>query len=174
MNFLKRICGTKKRAIGFLVFSFLSVSLMVTIFCFSAQPAEISQNTSDGFFATVEAIVAKLYGGAVPPTVDAMLLDFHAILRKLAHGFVYFLLGGCLTASFCCTLFFKKLWKKGLCAASIAVFYAITDEVHQLFVPGRSGEVRDVLIDSLGVLVGVSIMLFSVALAKKRKIRKDK
>lgn len=35
-------------------------------------------------------------------------------------------------------------------------FYAIFDEGHQLFIPGRSGEVRDVMIDSLGAAFGIS------------------
>jgi len=38
------------------------------------------------------------------------------------------------------------------------VLYAVTDEIHQSFVPGRSCELRDVLIDSVGVLTGVTIL----------------
>ena len=37
--------------------------------------------------------------------------------------------------------------------------YAATDEIHQLFVPGRSGEIRDVCLDSLGVITGIIILL---------------
>ena len=33
--------------------------------------------------------------------------------------------------------------------------YAALDEIHQLFVPNRSGQVRDVLIDSVGILIGI-------------------
>ncbi|HIU52150.1 MAG TPA: VanZ family protein [Candidatus Merdicola faecigallinarum] len=40
----------------------------------------------------------------------------------------------------------------------IGVIYAITDEIHQLFVPGRSGEIRDVLIDGLGIIVGIILI----------------
>lgn len=39
----------------------------------------------------------------------------------------------------------------------IGVLYAVTDEIHQLFVPGRAGQIRDVLIDACGVFVGIII-----------------
>ena len=39
----------------------------------------------------------------------------------------------------------------------IGVLYAVTDEIHQLFVPGRAGQIRDVLIDSCGVFAGTII-----------------
>lgn len=42
-----------------------------------------------------------------------------------------------------------------LIAISIAVIFAISDEVHQLFVPGRGGQIKDVIIDSAGALVGI-------------------
>jgi VanZ family protein len=37
------------------------------------------------------------------------------------------------------------------------VLYAVSDEIHQLFVPGRAGQIRDVLIDACGVFVGIII-----------------
>lgn len=39
----------------------------------------------------------------------------------------------------------------------IGVLYAVTDEIHQLFVPGRAGQIRDVVIDACGVFAGVII-----------------
>ena len=39
-----------------------------------------------------------------------------------------------------------------------SALYAVTDEIHQHFVPGRSGEITDVLIDSIGCLIGALIM----------------
>ena len=48
----------------------------------------------------------------------------------------------------------------------ISILYACSDEIHQLFVPGRSGEVRDVLIDTLGACLGVS---FYYLVYKKKK-----
>ena len=53
------------------------------------------------------------------------------------------------------------------------MIYAISDEIHQLFVPGRSGQVRDVLIDSAGSLLGIIIvMAFEKLLIKFNKKHK--
>lgn len=38
--------------------------------------------------------------------------------------------------------------------------YGITDEIHQLFVPGRSGQVKDVIIDGAGSIVGILVYVF--------------
>lgn len=46
-----------------------------------------------------------------------------------------------------------KLFKIALL---ICIPDAISDEVHQLFIPGRAGQVRDVIIDSAGAVVGIS------------------
>lgn len=40
-------------------------------------------------------------------------------------------------------------------AIFICVLYAINDEIHQLFMPRRGGQVKDVIIDSVGAIVGV-------------------
>ena len=50
----------------------------------------------------------------------------------------------------------------------IGVIYAVSDEIHQLCVPGRAGQFRDVLIDSAGVLLGICIYR---AAARRRRIR---
>ena len=60
-------------------------------------------------------------------------------------------------------LFITSMWalsgikKRYLFAACISVLFAISDEIHQLFVPGRAGSAVDVLIDSVGVGIGVLV-----------------
>ena len=55
------------------------------------------------------------------------------------------------------------------------MFYAITDEFHQYFIPGRSAEIRDVLIDSSGALTGILFVIIVLAIIKiiKKKIKKE-
>ena len=48
----------------------------------------------------------------------------------------------------------KKYWLWGW---AFCILYAITDEIHQLFVPGRSGRIFDVGVDAVGSLVGVAV-----------------
>ena len=47
--------------------------------------------------------------------------------------------------------------------------YAITDEIHQIFVPGRAGMVRDVIIDLFGAMIGAGVFLLIRYLCKRRK-----
>ena len=48
-------------------------------------------------------------------------------------------------------------------AWALATAYAVTDEIHQMFVPGRSCELGDMLLDSVGVLVGVVLLALMFA-----------
>lgn len=64
-------------------------------------------------------------------------------------------------------------WKNGLTAICTAVIYAATDEIHQLFVSGRSGRITDVLIDGCGAVAGTLIILLIsriIVMCRKRKL----
>lgn len=83
-------------------------------------------------------------------------------VRKLAH-FSEYGLGGILFIS----LFSTYKWtdrRKITVSVLLGIWYAITDEVHQLMVPGRHGALFDVYIDSLGFATGVCAMLFLIKL----------
>ena len=54
-------------------------------------------------------------------------------------------------------------------AIAICVLYAISDEVHQLFVLGRCGQVRDVILDGFGSMVGIGIYNMFIGLWNIRK-----
>lgn len=74
------------------------------------------------------------------------------IIRKLAHFTEYFILG---------ILVYNLISsynKRTYMALIICILYAISDEVHQIFVPGRSCQMYDILIDSLGSLVGIFLI----------------
>lgn len=70
-------------------------------------------------------------------------LDF--VLRKLGHVSVFAIL----------MIFWKLNTKNTLLAAGLTLVYAIIDELHQVVVPGRNGTAFDVLIDCIGILVGL-------------------
>ena len=53
----------------------------------------------------------------------------------------------------------------------IAAAYAATDEFHQLFVPGRSGQISDVVLDSAGALAGLLILTVAREIMKNRRNR---
>ena len=75
-------------------------------------------------------------------------LDF--FIKKSAHFSEYLILT---------ILWYRALGKKNpSLAILISLAYAFSDEIHQLFVPGRGGNLRDVLIDGLGVFASVVII----------------
>ena len=72
-----------------------------------------------------------------------------------------------------CVLLSKSIASAGIQAVQIsAIFYANTDEFHQLFVPGRTGRLLDIGIDSCGALLGSLILLFFVYRADQREVAK--
>lgn len=73
------------------------------------------------------------------------------IIRKLAH-FTEYLILGFLTINM---LNKNDISKKYLISILICLIYATSDEIHQLFVPGRACQLRDILIDSIGSITGV-------------------
>lgn len=56
----------------------------------------------------------------------------------------------------------------------LSFLYACTDELHQIFVPGRSAQFRDILIDTLGASFGATITYLIIKLFAKIKTRSDK
>lgn len=121
---------------------------MALIFYLSHQPATKSNGLSKG---TTEIIVKTVE--KVAPKVDINKRNFNHIIRKNAHLFAYLVLG-ILVANGLRSIGVVGYRAIGF-ALLICVIYAISDEVHQLFVPGRGGQVKDVLIDSAGAVVGI-------------------
>ena len=79
----------------------------------------------------------------LPTTNKIFIVDF--ITKKTAHVLEY-------TVLF--LLWYRALGKRSpLYAIMYSIAYAFTDETHQLFVPGRSGLLRDVGIDSIGMII---------------------
>ena len=132
---------------------------MVVIFMLSHQPASVSSGQSGVFVEQLHYIA---------PSIDQQLLTF--LVRKGAHIFAYFVLG---------ILMFNALWRVDLSkfrfnrpamlSIIICALYAASDEFHQLFIIGRSGELRDIMIDSCAAMVGVFIISIFVRILQKSK-----
>ncbi|WP_342578106.1 VanZ family protein [Psychrobacillus sp. FSL K6-2843] len=145
------------------ILSYVAVILwMVLIFFFSSQPAADSKELSLGVTEMFLSIVEM-----AAPDSDLFMENSHHFVRKNAHFFIYFLLGILVVRA----LRLSKFWNKkdiGL-AFLICGIYAISDELHQLFVPGRGAQVKDVWIDSAGALVGILLYSWLIGLRNKRK-----
>ena len=95
-------------------------------------------------------------------------------LRKCAHASVYFVL--CIFISNV-ILEIKSKFKLPYCLISIGLcfLYACTDEFHQSFVNGRTGQFTDVLIDTSGAVLGCAIfyIIYKLRHRKSKKVREE-
>lgn len=129
----------------------LLILWMILIFCFSNQRADDSSKLSDGVIVKVASIFVK--DNLTDNKKNELIDKYTFIIRKTAHFSVYLILG-ILSINLLSSFNIKRI----IMLSSLFCFiYACTDEYHQLFVMGRSCEMRDVLIDTLGSFVGILI-----------------
>lgn len=143
---------------------------MASIFAFSSQPSEKSQATSGDFAYKVLETLSPSFRGASEAekldTVEAFQLAF----RKGAHFSIYALLG--LLIYLLLKLGYE--WeKRAYLSPLFAAVYAVTDECHQMLVPGRSGLAGDVLIDFGGAVFGTLCAAAALYILRRSKNGRD-
>lgn len=130
----------------------LVIAWMIIVFWFSAQVGDDSSNISGN---TLRKIITFLNSNISQVELERLVELLQPVIRKLAHYTMY-TIGGFLIYNQQRQL--KNSNKRKIIQSGIiGIVYAITDEIHQLFVPGRSGRILDVGIDSLGVITGIII-----------------
>ena len=138
----------------FIVFSVLAILVMCGIFIFSAQSAEASNTTSGEFINFILSVVYDEYEVITAPEKAELISSFQGLIRTFAHGIIYFVLGflcaGAAMQVECKNIYVKMLW-----TWIFTVVYALSDEVHQYFVPGRAFQGVDLLVDGVGALLGI-------------------
>ena len=137
---------------------------MLTIFFFSSDNANKSTKKSNGLIIQISQLFVghKLSGEEKETNIEL----YDKFLRKSAHFTLYFILGLLIVNA----IYEYKLeeTKMILIALLIAFLYACSDEIHQLFVPGRSGEILDVLIDTLGSLTGIMVYYYVTKIWRRK------
>lgn len=123
---------------------------MIVIFSFSSADANKSTGTSDKVITTMIEIKDKITNNETPNNEKEIIVKNSSFyIRKIAHITEYLILG---------FLIFNLLKQYSVTniyyAIGLSILYSCTDEFHQLFINGRSGSIRDVLIDSIGILIG--------------------
>lgn len=148
----------------------ISLFWMGVIFYMSHQNGEESSNVSNKVTKIFLELFYKEYHLLDVSQQLILFENTSYIIRKLSHFIEYFLLG---------SFFFfliKEFTKKDSIlysiSISLSILYAITDEIHQSFVGGRSPMIKDVLIDALGAISAIlcmGIILNSIRIIKKGK-----
>ena len=93
----------------------------------------------------VLAWAALIFAFSSVPDLGTGLGGWDLVLRKLAHAGEFAVLGALLA----------RATDRAVVAFALGTLYAVSDELHQVFVPGRLGSPLDVAIDTVGVAVGV-------------------
>jgi VanZ family protein len=163
----------------------LTIAWMVVIFCLSAQPAKESADTSRFFGRIAAEIFVPGYSSMTGAEQQELAEKLDYPVRKCAHATEYAILGFLLFATLTAAEPKAKAeaaseaeqpQKKRRTGISFfaGVLYAASDEFHQLYVPGRSGQFSDVLLDAGGVLAGMLFCFCMLLLLRKISGGKEK
>lgn len=119
---------------------------MAVIFSLSAQPGASSDQLSIGLTEIIVEMIQKV------TNVDLEANDLNHFVRKNAHFIAYLILGGLVSNALKYSGNGSKIM---MLAGLICAGFAVSDEIHQMFVPGRGPQINDVFIDSVGAAVGI-------------------
>lgn len=139
---------SKGRKIYIAISAILLVAVLITIFILSAQNGQESSSTS-GFFTE---LIETIFGQAAS----------EAIIRTLAH-FCEFAGLGFLTCNF---IFALKDKLNPVFSILFSSAYALSDEIHQYFVPERACQLFDFAVDTCGVILGTTAFCILISLIK--------
>ncbi len=149
----------KAGKIIYFVLSWLLVAVILGfIFSLSAQDAEESKELSDSLVSRIFQWI-ELY-------IDGELI------RKIAHMLEFTALSFSLYNAIFTTF---QLKKSHLISLAFTVICALGDEIHQIFVPGRAFQLSDILIDSIGAVIGIVayLIMFKIYLIIKGRGNKN-
>ena len=140
---------------------------MSTIFYFSHQPAKKSSKTSHTIAKKIVNTVSKNKTQKEKKKLEKKVND---TLRTLAHFSLYFILGLFLMSAMIMSFGHKKSFVYLFVLTMILILmYALSDEYHQSFIPGRTAQAVDIAVDFAGGLLSSGI-IFAVCNFKKKSI----
>ena len=142
--------------IRWMIYILLSLAWMAVIFNFSSKTSDESSAQSNAVGMFVGEMVVPGFEEWPEAKQQEFADKWDFPIRKAAHMTEYMILGLLLAGAFVYTRT-TKYKKITVLAFLTAVLYAISDEIHQYFVPGRACRLYDVGFDSAGALMGVLI-----------------
>ncbi len=144
----------------------LVILWMGLIFYFSSFNSEKSTKQSKGFLYHTLGIVIDFFDKDISLEEKEIIIDkLDHPIRKIAHASVYFILG--LLVCLALNEYSFNIKKLLIISFIICFSYACSDEIHQLFISGRSGEIKDVIIDTCGF--SLSLLTFYCFKSRNKK-----
>jgi len=138
---------------------------MVVIFLFSAQTGRQSGNTSGEILKWVIGLFYRRFADLSATEQTEILEIMHLFIRKGAHFTEYAVLA-MLTAN-AIQGFSLSLPMHWAIPIGFSALYAVTDEIHQYFVPDRACRLLDVGIDTAGAAFGTAVVMLLLAIKKR-------
>lgn len=146
------------------IITILLIIWMAFIFIMSARDGDASEDISHSVGRFIGSIIVPGFEELDGDAQDRYAESIDLLVRKTAHATEYAILG----VLACLCFYYHGISRYGVLGLLLGVLYAISDEIHQIFVPGRSGQVTDVILDSCGVLVGSFICVLVIRGMKTR------
>jgi len=137
---------------------------MALIFFLSAQSGEVSGALSDQVADTVRR------SGADALTPMWFNENVYANVRKWAHIYIYCALGFSMAITVHLFIKAESLARQTMLACGLCLLYAMTDEIHQYFVPGRAMLLGDVAVDAAGFLPCVAVVYLWLYLRRRKRV----
>lgn len=152
--------GRKNSSKNKVISLFLVIAWMILIFANSAVPGDKSDKESHLITDQIVACIRK-----VSPKAASNVEKINHLVRKNGHCLEYFILA--LLVANVLRRFGKRPKEVFITILFVCLLYAVSDEFHQSFVPGRSCEVLDVIIDFSGSFIGTIVYYFVWAIRIK-------
>ena len=150
------------------IFLILTVLVAVVIFYMSSRDATESADMSGAVATDIFGRLLGLFGVDLNDPETFSVVDH--IIRKLAHFSEYAVLGVCMTI--CVKTFDKPNYFTVILTLTSCFLYACSDEFHQYFVPGRSMQFTDAMIDTAGAATGTAISALILAIIQHRNTKR--
>lgn len=142
---------------------------MIMIFSFSAQPVSESVGLSRKVGQRMSEWFVPGFKELPQAEQEAFIQEIDFGIRKTAHFFEYMVLGIWWGLLFMPAK--KSVKLKIWAGVGASALCAAADEIHQLFVDGRTGRWQDVCIDTAGAATGILILFAVIHLIHRRKVK---
>lgn len=141
---------------------------MTLIFIMSNQPASESSKLSGGIVLKLIAAFFHKFGSLSSEQQSNTVYIITFIVRKTAHFLEYFILG--LLSGFVSATYKQNRYiLKAVLTFAFCLLFAVSDEIHQYFIPGRACRFTDICIDAAGSVIAITLLTVIIYCKKRHK-----
>lgn len=159
-----------KKNILRIILILLLLGTFYIIFGFSSQDGEKSGSISRRITEKIATFIPQIQKENEIEKENIMN-TMERIIRKMAHFSIYTVVG-LLSMALVSTYNIKEK-NRLIITLTTGIIYASSDEIHQSFVPGRSPMITDIVIDTMGVILGILLIILGKKIIKKYRENKQ-